>query len=55
MRARAHIGALLMAGMSGYDWRITSTRDTAGTFDESNDMVERQRTLNDYTASRIRV
>jgi hypothetical protein len=55
MHTQAHIGALSMAGMSGCDWRITSARGRAGASDESNDKVERQRTLNDYTASRIRV
>jgi hypothetical protein len=49
------IGVLPMASMSRYDWRITSACDTAGASDESNDMVERQRTLDDYTASRMRV
>jgi hypothetical protein len=55
MHARAHVGALSMAGMSGCDWWITSTCGRAGTSGEGNDRVERQRTLNDYTASRIRV
>jgi len=55
MHARAHVGVLPMAGMSGCDWWITSARGRAGASDESNDMVEKQRTLNDYTDSRIRV
>jgi hypothetical protein len=55
MHTRAHMGALPMAGMSGCDWRITSARGRPGTSDENNGKVERQRTLNDYTASRIRV
>jgi hypothetical protein len=55
MHARGAYNALSMAGMSGCDWRITSARGRAATSDGSNGMVERQRTLNNYTASRMRV